>query len=201
MLNRILSILVAGVLFAGIAIPAHGQDRVKEVRQFLEQRDREIKELLGDKKQLTDKQRDQLKTVVNERIDFELMSQDALGAHWSSLEPAQRKEFVEVFSQIVRNQSLSNLDIYRSRVTYGEITVTDGEARAVTTTTYKDVPAEVVYLLRKKDGDWRVHDIVLDNVSTAEGYARSFQTVIRKKGFASLMTSLRKKLESTGSNS
>jgi len=30
-------------------------------------------------------------------------------------------------------------------------------------------------------------------VSTAESYARSFQTVVRKRGFEALMTSLRKK--------
>jgi phospholipid transport system substrate-binding protein len=50
--------------------------------------------------------------------------------------------------------------------------------------------------LNRKDGEWRVVDIVLDDVSTAEGYARSFQTVIRKRGFDALMTSLNKKLDS-----
>jgi phospholipid transport system substrate-binding protein len=193
--------LITGLLLAGLVVPSQAQDRVKEVRQLLEQRDREIKALLGDKTTLSDQQREQLKTVVNEGIDFELMGREALGAHWNALNAAQRKEFVDVFSRIVRDQSLSNLDIYRTRVAYGEITITDGQARAVTTTVYKDVPAEVVYLLRETDGTWRVNDIILDNVSTADGYARSFQSVIRKRGFDSLMASLRKKLDSGESSS
>ena len=64
---------------------------------------------------------------------------------------------------------------------------------------YKNVPTEVVYLLGLKDDQWRVRDIVLDDVSTADGYARSFQTVVRKRGFDALMESLTRKLDSMSS--
>ena len=122
------------------------------------------------------------------------MSRTALGPFWTDLAPAQREEFVTVFSDIVRAQSLSDLGVYRSKVTYDAITVEGDSARVVTTTIYKDTPTEVEYVMsRAEDGSWDVDDIVLDDVSTAEGYARSFQTVMRKKGFDALMNSLRKK--------
>ena len=38
-------------------------------------------------------------------------------------------------------------------------------------------------------------DIILDEVSTVKGYARSFQSVIRKKGFDDLMERLENRLE------
>lgn len=152
--------------------------------------------MLGDKSSFTQQQRDKLKTVINDGIDFEAMGRTALGPFWTDLTTAQRKEFVNVFGQIVRNQSLSNLDVYRSKVTYKNVEVDGNEARAVTTTVYKDVPTEVVYVLGKKNNEWLVQDIILDDVSTAEGYARSFQTVVRKKGFSALMESLNKKLSS-----
>jgi phospholipid transport system substrate-binding protein len=79
-------------------------------------------------------------------------------------------------------------------VAYGEITVSDANARVVTTTTYKDVPTEVIYELRFTGKEWLATDIILDEVSTVRGYARSFQSVIRKKGFDELMAKLRKKL-------
>lgn len=201
MVNRILSTLLL-VLFLGNAFTAtlaRAQDEATEVRKLLEQRDDEIKQVLGDKKTLTDAQRDQLKEVINQGIDFEGMAQIALGEFWSTTAKERRSEFVDVFSEIVRAQSLSNLDVYRSTVKYESVSVEGDSAHVVTSTVYKDVPTEVRYALTLKDGEWRVVDIVLDDVSTADGYARSFQTVIRKKGFDALMASLNKKLESMAS--
>lgn len=203
MVNRILATLLLFVFVVGSvsAATATAQDKEKaqEVRKLLEQRDREIKSFLGDKKTFTDAQREKLKDVINKGIDFEAMGRQALGEFWTKIAPAQRKEFVDVFSEIVRGQSLSNLDVYRSKVTYKDITVTGEKADVLTTTVYKDVPTKVRYVMGLKNGEWMLQDIVLDDVSTADGYARSFQTVIRKKGFDALMTSLNKKLEKMNS--
>lgn len=196
MVNRLLVtllLLTAGG-FSTVAV-AQPQSESAEVRQLLDQRDREIKKLLGNKEALSDAEREDLKNVVNDGIDFEGMGRYALGAFWSEITPGQREEFVEVFSEIVRAQSLSNLDVYRSNVTYKDVTVDGDSAYVVTSTVYKDVPTNVDYVLTRKDERWRVQDIILDEVSTAEGYARSFQTVIRKRGFDALMTSLHKKLD------
>lgn len=201
MVNRKLSTLLLVLLLgnASTATLAQAQDEATEVRQLLEQRDDEIKQVLSDKKTLTDAQRDQLKNVINQGIDFEGMAQIALGEFWSKTAAQRRSEFVDVFSEIVRAQSLSNLEVYRSTVKYESVSVDGDSAHVATTTVYRDVPTEVHYTLNRKDGEWRVVDIILDDVSTAEGYARSFQTVIRKKGFDALMASLNKKLESMAS--
>ena len=201
MVNRILGTLMLLLLAGGISSAANAaaQDPAREIRQLLEERDREIKRVLGDKATFTADQREMLKEVINNGIDFEAMSRHALGEFWTSATPAQRSEFVDVFSEIVRAQSLSNLDVYRSKVTYKDITVNGQTADVVTTTVYKDVPTEVTYVMGLNEGAWMVRDIILDDVSTADGYARSFQTVIRKKGFDALMTSLNKKLEKMNS--
>ena len=173
---------------------AEAQDAEQAIRTELEQRDRRIKSELGEG-QITSAQRDTLKTLINGFIDFESMAAEALGPHWTDLTDAQRSEFVDVFSEIVRHQSLGDLDVYRSSVTYDEISVDGNTAHVVTTTTYKDVPTIVEYhMIRTEDG-WLARDIVLDDVSTVEGYSRSFQTFVRKKGFDALMDNLNKRLE------
>ncbi|GIV60052.1 MAG: ABC transporter substrate-binding protein [Rhodothermaceae bacterium] len=194
MLNKsgLLLLLIVGAFWLP-ARHALAQDRAREVRALLEQRDREIKALLGDKETFTDRQREQLKDVINANIDFAAMGRAALGKYWDELTPAQRAEFVEVFSDIVRAHSLSNLDAYRSKVTYDEITVEGNRAHVVTTTTYNEVEMKIEYELGYHDGQWWVHDIILDDVSTAEGYARSFQSLIRKRGFEVLMERLRER--------
>ncbi len=196
MVNRTLSLLFAVLVFAGVyAAPTQAQDRAAEIRALLEQRDRQVKSVLGGKETVTAQQREQLKKVINDNIDFQAMGKAALGPHWDGLTAEQRTEFVNTFSEIVRHQSLSNLDIYRAKVTYGDVKVNGNTARALTTVAYKEVPAKVEYALNYHDGAWHVEDIILDNVSTVQGYARSFQTVIRKRGFDALMASLNKKLD------
>lgn len=204
MVHRILSTLLFAAVLAGFGFvaPVHkaaAQDDSRAVRNLLEQRDREIKSVLGDRDTFSETQRRQLKDVINEGIDFRAMGRTALGPFWNEITPAQRDEFIDVFSSIVRNQSLSNLSVYRTKVTYKDVTVEGDSAYALTSTVYKDVPTDVAYVLGRQDGEWRVHDIIIDDVSTAEGYARSFQTVVRKRGFDALMQSLHKKLEQTNS--
>jgi len=196
MLNTFRFLLLALLTAAGLlAAPASAQDRAAEVRALLEQRDREIKALLGDRETFTDEQREKLKAVINDGIDFEAMGRKALGKYWADLTPEQRAEFIEIFSDIVRAHSLSDLDAYRSKVTYDAITVEGDSAYVSTTTTHKDVTVKVDYVLGYHDGQWWVYDIILDGVSTAEGYARSFQALIRKKGFDALMERLRARRE------
>ena len=194
MLNRLICGLLTGLFLICLVIPTFAQDRSLEIRQLLEQRDRDIKNLLGDKETFSDDQKGQLKGVINNGINFFEMGRYALGKYWDDLTEAQRTEFIDVFGEIVRTQSLSDVDVYRSRVSYGPISVEGNLARVITTTVYQDIETEVEYVMGYTGTDWRVNDIILDEVSTAEGYARSFQSVIRKRGFDRLMDRLRDKL-------
>ncbi len=188
--------LTALLLLSGGASTAFGQGEsatAAEIRQMLEQRDQEIKSILGEADDYTAEQRAQLKELVNGVIDFRVMGQRALGPHWEDLGEEQRDEFVSVFREVVRAQSMSDLGVYSSAVTYDQIDVQRDSAFARTQTKYEGRTTPVEYVLERRGEEWRAEDIIIDGVSTVEGYARSFQTVVRKRGFDSLMKSLRKK--------
>ncbi|WP_240328287.1 MlaC/ttg2D family ABC transporter substrate-binding protein [Salinibacter ruber] len=196
-LRRSLSVLfTALLLLSGGAPTAFGQGEsatAAEIRQMLEQRDQEIKSILGETDDYTAEQRAQLKELVNGVIDFRVMGQRALGPHWEDLGEDQREKFVSVFREVVRAQSMGDLGVYNSAVTYDQIDVQRDSAFVRTQTTYEGRTTAVEYVLERREDEWRAEDIIIDGVSTVEGYARSFQTVVRKRGFDSLMKSLRKK--------
>jgi phospholipid transport system substrate-binding protein len=170
-------------------------DTEAEIRSMLESRDHKIKDLLGTSKTISDEQKEELRDVINGVVDFRAMGEGALGRHWKGLTAEQQNDFVDTFGQIVRLQSLADLEIYRSSVVYDKITVNGVQAHVMITTTYKKVPTPVEYKLRKNESGWMATDIILDEVSTVKGYARSFQSVIRKKGFDDLMERLENRLE------
>jgi phospholipid transport system substrate-binding protein len=197
MLHRLLPLLALFALF--IAAPVSAQSG--EIEQMLRERDAEIKAILGDGAP-NDAQRDRLRDVVNNVIDFEAMAREALGPYWSDLSTAQRAAFVDAFGGVVRAQSLADLDLYRASVTYGDVEIDGATAVARTSARSGDVDAAVVYDLAQKGGDWFVTDIEIDGVSTVGGYANSFQRVMKRQGveagYERLMTSLERRLERAG---
>ena len=192
-----LSALFAAFLLFGVGtgpLGAQAQSSTEaEIRQMLENRDQQIKSILGESEDYDAEQRAQLKGLINGVIDFRVMGQRALGAHWDDLNHEQRDEFVSVFSDVVRAQSMSDLGVYNSAVTYDQIDVHGDSAFVRTQTKYEGRTTPVEYVLERRDEEWRAEDIIVDGVSTAEGYARSFQTVVRQRGFDTLMKSLQKK--------
>lgn len=195
--KKILFILL---LFSGItflqANTVLAQIDSSSVRELLDERDREIKELLGPKgTDYSQQQRNQLKDIINGIIDYRAMAQQALQETYDTLSKEERDEFVDLFSTIIRDQSLNKLDIYRADVKYEQIKVIDSTATVKTIAQLEKVRTPVIYKMKYK-GDhsqWVVTDMIIDDVSTAESYQRQFQNIIRKKGYDALLETLRKR--------
>ncbi len=165
-----------------------------EIREMLEARDAEIKELLGPAgTDYTQEQRDQLKDIINDVIHYRSMAQFALGNTYDELSEEIRDEFVTLFATIIRDNSLNRLDIYRADVVYNNIEVNSGSAFVETTAQLDNVRTPVDYKMELIDGVWMITDMTIDDVSTAESYNRQFQSIIRQRGFDALLESLRRR--------
>ena len=177
-----------------VASGAINQTDAEEIRQLLESRDQEVKELLGPAgSEYTQAQRDQLKDIINDVIDYRSMAMHALGRTYNEISDEEREEFVSLFSTIIRDNSLNSLDIYRADVTYTDIVVDGDEAKVYTLAELEEVRTSVDYDLRLIEGEWMITDMTIDSVSTAESYNRQFQSIIRQRGFDALLQSLQRR--------
>jgi len=166
------------------------------LKELLQKRDKEIKDLMGPKgTDYNQKQKDQLKDIINGIIDYRSMAKYALQDTFDTLSSDQQKEFVDLFSTIIRDQSLKKLDIYRAKVTYNEINVDKDSAVVKTNAQLEKVRTPVTYKMYydEKGKQWVVTDMIIDDVSTAESYRRQFQNIIRKRGYDGLLEILRKR--------
>jgi phospholipid transport system substrate-binding protein len=169
-----------------------GQTPEQEILSMMKSREASIKKVLGEGDiTYTDQQGERLQELINEIIDFTEMSKTALSTHWTELSAAQKSEFVSLFSQVVKKSSLKKLDIFHAVIEYKTVKVEGEKAFA----TYKRTRTAVDYELHRVNSTWKVTDFLIDEVSTAESYKRSFQKIIRKHNFQGLMDRLRKKLE------
>lgn len=191
MTRRIFSVLI--LVFALVTI-AEAQTPEDEIKTLLEQRDQQVKTLLGPiGSEYSDEQRAEIKDIINGIIDFESMAKYALEDTYASLSKEVQTEFVDLFATIVRDQSLNKLDIYRAEVTYNSIEVEGNKATVKTYAELDDIRTPVDYTMVKEEGEWVITDLILDEVSTAESYNRQFQRIITRKGFDSLLSTLRKR--------
>ncbi|MFU8812245.1 MAG: MlaC/ttg2D family ABC transporter substrate-binding protein [Balneolaceae bacterium] len=186
-MRRLTLFTILSLLSVTTIVAQNGDD----IRDMLDARDQEIKELLGPKgSEYTQEQRDELKEIINGVIDFRSMAQFALGDTYSEISSEERERFVELFSTIIRDQSLNRLDIYRAEVVYNEIDVNGSTAIVKTTAQLDNVRTPVNYDMEYRNGDWVITDMYIDEVSTAVSYQRQFQSIIRRRGFDALMNNL-----------
>ncbi len=191
-LVRFYSLMLIAIL--GLSISGFAQKTESDIRNMLEERDVEIKKLLGPEgSDYTDAQREELKQIINGVIDFEAMSMQALEGTYDTLSEASRNEFVDLFSTIVSDNSLKKLDIYRATVRYNTIGIDGDEATVETMVYLDDVRTPVDYKMSFEDGEWVIVDMSIDDVSTVDTYYGQFSRIIKKRGFDSLMESLRKR--------
>jgi phospholipid transport system substrate-binding protein len=188
---KIITIIFFGL---GLSFTLNAQQTSESIKMMLEARDSQIKSILGPEgSEYTEEQRDTLKSIINGVIDFEAMSRIALEETFHTISEEQRVEFVDLFSSIIRDNSLTKLDIYRATITYKSISIDDDQALVQTMAELDEVRTPVDYKMKWQRNEWVISDMSIDDVYTAESYNRQFQRIIVRRGFDALMESLRKR--------
>ena len=138
--------------------------------------------------------RAKLREVINPKFDFREMSQRSLGSNWQVGAPAQQKEFVDLFSDLLAKTYLNKIEMCREDTVKIEKEDVDGaKAMVKTTVLYKGDTFPLDYKLMVKEGRWRVYDVVIENIGLVANYRNEFAGIIRKDGFDGLLQQLREK--------
>jgi len=130
-------------------------------------------------------------------IDLLSVSQKTLGKHWQRLNPAEQKEFMTLFGQLLVHIAFPQSAAFFREL---QVTVTDERIRGhqATVATYVEHEAEgridIDYRLIRKDGNWLIHDVQLDGASLSRNLRGQFQQLIRNDSYAELLRRMREKL-------
>ena len=188
----ILAVVVVGLSvvpgYAGAPTEAM-KATVDEVLRIV--RDQDLKQ-----KGKADERRQQLEKVVEARFDYTEMSRRALGAPWKQLTDQQKQEFVDLFRTLLTNSYADKIETYSGEgVQYlNERTEKEySEVRTKVLSGKTEIPLD--YRLINKAEDWRVYDVVVDNISLVNNYRGQFTKILRASSYSDLVDQLRKKSE------
>ncbi len=152
-------------------------------------RDQDLK-----RKDKADERRHLLEKVVEARFDYAEMSRRALGAPWNQLTDQQKQEFVDLFRTLLTNSYADKIETYSGEgVQYlNERTEKEyAEVRTKVLSGKTEIPLD--YRLINKAEDWRVYDVVVDNISLVNNYRGQFTKILRASSYSDLVDQLRKK--------
>jgi phospholipid transport system substrate-binding protein len=143
--------------------------------------------------------RAEVRRIANRLFDFEETAKRALGPHWQQRTPAEREEFVKLFTDLLEAAYVGKIDLYQGeKITYLSELVEGDQATVKTRVVTKqgsEVPVDY-RLLREKDG-WRVYDVVIEGVSLVGNYRTQFNKIIQTSSFEDLVKRMRAKDFST----
>ena len=143
-----------------------------------------------------DTRREELRKAIFPRFDFEEMAKRSLGAEWRRQPPAQQKEFVDLFTELLRNSYVESIESYGgSKVVYNRESQ-DGNYAEVGSkiTAHQGEEFSIDYRLMLEGGAWKVYDVVVENISLVNNYRSQFRRILGRSSFADLLQTIRDKI-------
>lgn len=141
--------------------------------------------------------RDQLRQILFARFDFPEMSRRALGANWRQRTPQEQEEFVRLFTELLERSYAGIIESYTDeKIVYANERV-DGDFADVGSkiVTSKGEEYSINYKVHLVSNEWKVYDVVAENISLVNNYRSQFSRIISRESYEELIRRLKNKAE------
>jgi len=201
--------IVAAVVAVSIAMltapaPSRAGEPTDQVRGAIDR----VLEILKKKDLQAKDRRTERRTLLREEIskafDFDEMAKRSLGPAWRQRTPEERKEYVALFRQVLENSYLGKVEAYQGeKIRYVKDSVEEGRIATVETliVTGKGQEIPLNYRMMKEKSDWRVYDVVIEEISLVNNYRSQFGAILQKSSFQDLLARLREMVKAADSGS
>ncbi len=140
----------------------------------------------------SEQRRHEIERVVMRRVSYEEMAKRALGAPWAEINEQERKEFVGLFVQLLRDTFAGRINEHSDeQVLYLGEQREDRFAEVKTQLTGQKVDTRVDFRLMHASEDWLVYDVVIDGASIVSNYRAQFTSIIRDVAYVGLVTKMK----------
>jgi len=141
--------------------------------------------------------KEKLRGIYKGMFDEIEFSKRTLARNWTKLSATQQKEFIDLFEQVLEKAYIDKiLDYTNEKVHFYKENIISGNQAEIQTkvvTASKEIP--IFYRVTKKDGQWKVYDVVVENVSLVQNYRTQFNEILSNKTPEQLLEILRKKVK------
>ncbi|MCP5277958.1 MAG: ABC transporter substrate-binding protein [Thiobacillus sp.] len=184
------ALMLAPAALAEMAPDALAKSTTNEVLRIVRQ-DKDIKS--GNSRKILD--------LVEQKIlpnfDFQHMTQLAVGKHWPRASPEQQQALVSEFrTMLVRTYSSAISSVADYKIEFKPFNAAPGDTEVTVNTEVSKPgapPIPIDYRMEKRNGAWKVFDVLVDNVSLVTVYRNSFNSEVRRNGVDGLIVALQRR--------
>jgi phospholipid transport system substrate-binding protein len=195
-LRDVLAALVAALVLAAV-VPVEGWAGAP-TDQLRGNVDRVLK-LVGDPAmKAPDRSKDrrlQVRKIADDFFAFDETAKRSLGRHWQARTPAEQKEFVSAFSDLLERSYLTKIELYGGeKIQYvGEVAEGDQATVKTKIVTKSESEIPIDYRMLRRGEKWLVYDVVIEGVSLISNYRTQFNKIIQTTSYQELVKKIKSK--------
>ena len=134
-----------------------------------------------------------VRRIAEDIFDFTETAKRSLGRHWQPRTPAERKEFVDLFANLLERSYLSKIELYSGeRIAYLGDTIEGDQAMVRTRIVTKhgtEIPVD--YKMYRHGDRWLVYDVIIEGVSLIANYRTQFNKIIQTSSYQELVRKMK----------
>ena len=183
------------ILYLIVTAPVNAGEPTDQIRETVEKVLEIVKDptLKSDAK--SDERRIRLRDTIYSRFDFPEMAKRSLGSHWQRRTSQEQREFVEIFADLLEGAYVDRIESYNGeKFLYVNETREKGYAEVRTRiVTREKKEYSIDYKLRPVDKEWKVYDVVIEDISLVNNYRSQFSRVLAKSSYEELLGRMKDK--------
>lgn len=138
--------------------------------------------------------------LFNNALDLDFIGQFVLGRNWKTATPEQRKEFISVYRQLNVSTWSKRFDEFKGKnFVFNGTSPSNSKGQIFVNSAVpmdQGEPAKVVWRVREQNGQYKVVDIIIENVSLAITARNEYAAFIKNNpgGLDALIANLKSKI-------
>jgi phospholipid transport system substrate-binding protein len=144
-----------------------------------------------------DAKKEKLRFIYASMFDEVELSKRTLARNWNKLNTAQRREFVQLYQEVLEKAYIDKILSYTNeKIAYEretKLAENQVEVQTLIITSSKKIP--IFYRVILSGGTWKVYDVIIENVSLVQNYRTQFNNILEKNSPEQLLEILRKKVK------
>lgn len=143
----------------------------------------------------TNERREQLREVISSRFDFAEMARRSLGSQWRRLDPKEKEEFVLLFTDLLERAYLDRIESFNNETILYVKEAVDKNFSEVGSrlVNQKGEEFSINYKTYLVNGEWKVYDVVIENISLVNNYRSQFSRIIANSSYEELVRKMKEK--------
>ena len=182
--------LIAALLFSFWLSPesVSANSPAEQIQQTIQQ----VANVVATTTQGDERRGELLRETLMPRFDWLEMSKQVLGRNWSHA-AGRESEFVSAFADFLGNAYIGQIGSFRNeKVLFVQESIENNRAQVKTKIMPdKGESTTIDYRLHHVQGQWKIYDVIVEDISIVVNYRSQFNRILAKGSFDDLLMQLR----------